>query len=80
MNDLIKADTNFLKTTDCKESACNAGDLGLSLDLEDPLEKGTVFLPGERRRHRSLVGYSPWGHRDLDTTEHADMVRLGPPE
>ena len=23
-----------------------------------------VFLPGE-----SLVGYSPWGHKELDTTE-----------
>ena len=28
-----------------------------------------VFLPGEFHGQRSLVGYSPWGHRDLDTTE-----------
>ena len=28
-----------------------------------------VFLPGESHRQRSLVGYSPWGHKELDTTE-----------
>ena len=27
-----------------KESACNAGDLGLTLDQEDPLEKGIATL------------------------------------
>ena len=28
-----------------------------------------VFLPGESRGQRSLVGYSPWGHKESDTTE-----------
>ena len=28
-----------------------------------------VFLPGESPGQRSLVGYSPWGHKKLDTTE-----------
>ena len=28
------------------------------------------FLPGEFHGPRSLVGYSPWGHRELDITEH----------
>ena len=28
-----------------------------------------VFLPGESRGQRSLVGYSPWGCKDLDITE-----------
>ena len=28
-----------------------------------------VFLPGESRGQRSQVGYSPWGHKELDTTE-----------
>ena len=27
------------------------------------------FLLGESRGQRSLVGYSPWGHKELDTTE-----------
>ena len=30
-----------------------------------------VFLPGESHGQRSLVGYSPWGHKELDTTEQA---------
>ena len=33
---------------------------------EDPT---LVFLPGESHRQRSLVGYSPWGHKESDTTE-----------
>ena len=28
-----------------------------------------VFLPGESHGQRSLVGYSPRGHKELDTTE-----------
>ena len=28
-----------------------------------------VFLPGEFRGQRSLMGYSPWGHKELDMTE-----------
>ena len=44
-----------------------------SLDWENPLEKGMattpVFLPGKSHGQKSLVGYSPWGHKDLDMTE-----------
>ena len=29
-----------------------------------------VFLPGESHRQRILVGYSPWGHKESDMTEH----------
>ena len=40
---------------------------------EDPLEEGClpipVLLPGESHGQRSLAGYSPWGHTELDTTE-----------
>ena len=28
-----------------------------------------VFLPGESHGQRSLKGYSPWGHKELDTTK-----------
>ena len=28
-----------------------------------------VFLPGESHGWRSLVGYSPWGRKESDTTE-----------
>ena len=30
-----------------------------------------VFLPGKSHRQRSLSGYSPWGCKESDTTEHA---------
>ena len=30
-----------------------------------------VFLPRKCHGQRSLVGYSPWGHKDLNMTEHA---------
>ena len=45
-----------------------------SLGQEDLLKEGwqpsPVFLPGESHGQRSLVGYSPWGRKELDTTEH----------
>ena len=28
-----------------------------------------VFLPGESHGKKSLVGYCPWGHKELDATE-----------
>ena len=28
-----------------------------------------VFLPGEFHEQRRLAGYSPWSHKELDTTE-----------
>ena len=44
-----------------------------SLGWEDPLEKETatcsVFLPGKSHGQRSLVDYSPWGHKELDTAK-----------
>ena len=32
-------------------------------------QPASVFLPGESHGQRSLVGYSPWGHKESDTTE-----------
>ena len=32
-----------------------------------------VFLPGELRGQKSLVGYSPWGHKESDRTEWKDF-------
>ena len=29
-----------------------------------------VFLPGKFHGQKNLVGYSPWDHKELDTTEH----------
>ena len=45
-----------------------------SLGREDPLEEGMAthpsILPGESHGQRNLVGYSPWGCKELDATEH----------
>ena len=35
-----------------------------------------VFLPGESHGQRSLVGYSPWGRKELDRTEHPGGERI----
>ena len=44
-----------------------------SLGWEDLLEKEMAThsstLPGKSHGQRSLVGYSPWGHKELDTAE-----------
>ena len=32
-----------------------------------------VFLPVEFQGQRSLVGYCPWGHTELDTTEQLTL-------
>ena len=51
-----------------------------SLGQEDALEKGmathSIFLPGEFHGQRSLVGHSPWGHKESDTTEATSHARL----
>ena len=40
---------------------------------EDPLEeeiaRHSSILPGKFHRQRSLVGYSPWGHKESDMTD-----------
>ena len=42
---------------------------------EDPLEEEMAthskFLPGESHGQRSLVGSSPWGRKESDTSGHA---------
>ena len=57
-----------------KESACNEGDLGSIPGSGRSLGEGNgnptpVFLPGKSHGWTSLVGYSPWGHKESDTTE-----------
>ena len=60
-----------------KNSPANAGDVrdtGLIPGSERAPGVGNgnplpVFLPGESHGQRNLVGYSPWGHKELDTTD-----------
>ena len=45
----------------------------LSLDQEDPLEEGMAthssILAWRIHGQRSLAGYNPWDHKELDRTE-----------
>ena len=57
-----------------KNSPVNAGKKQVrSLDWEDPLRRAwqptPIFLSGKSHGQRSLAGYSPWGHKELDATE-----------
>ena len=49
-----------------------------SLGWENALVEDTathsVFLPGESHGQRSLAGYSPWGHKELDTAEDTQLI------
>ena len=52
-----------------------------SLGQEDPPGEGKwqptpVLLPGESQGGRSLVGYSPWGGKESDTTERLSFPFL----
>ena len=38
-----------------------------------------VFLPGDSLGQRSLAGYSPYGHKDLDMTEATKHTCMGAP-
>ena len=56
-----------------KESACSAGDAGSipgsgKILWRRKRQPTPVFLPGKSHGRKSLAGYSPWGHKELDTT------------
>ena len=59
--------------SDSKKSASSVGDLALIPRSGRSLGKGMAthssILPRESCGQRSLVGCSPWGRKELDTTE-----------
>ena len=48
---------------------CLIPGLGRSPGEGNELLPTPVFLPGDFHGQRSLVGYSPWGHKELKMTE-----------
>ena len=63
---------SFPGGSEVKESACNVGDPDpwvRKIRWRRKWQPTPVFLPGESHGQRSLVGYSPQGHKELDTTE-----------
>ena len=41
-----------------------------------PVQPISVFLPRESHGQRSLAGYSPWGHKELDMTEVTEHIHI----
>ena len=71
---IISSTGGFPGGSDGKESSCNAGDL----DSVPRLGRSPGGGHGKQLQYsclenphgqRSLSGYSPWGHKQLDTTE-----------
>ena len=71
---IISSTGGFPGGSDGKESSCNAGDL----DSVPRLGRSPGGGHGNQLQYsclenphgqRSLSGYSPWGHKELDTTE-----------
>ena len=60
--------------SDNKESACKAGDLASIPGLGRSPLSTLGFLPEESRRQRNLLGYSPWGHKELGTAEQVTLA------
>ena len=59
-----------------KNPLVNAGDVrdlgsipGSGRSSKRERQPNPVFLPGESHGQRSLAGYNPWGHKELDMTE-----------
>ena len=72
-------DMGFPGNSNCKESACDAGDLGSipgwgrspGEGHGNPLQYSCL---GNPHGQRNLTGYSPWGHKELDTTERLTLT------
>ena len=69
---------NYLLAPVVKNLPINAGDTRDAGSIPGPgrssgegMATTPVFLPGKSHGQRSLAGYSPWGCKELDTTEHA---------
>ena len=73
--------SDFPGGSDSKISACNAGDLGLEprkIPWKREWQPTPVFSPGESHGQRSLVGYNPWGHKELISyTQYTQITEYG---
>ena len=70
--------------SDGKASACNARHLcSIPGSVRYPWRRAwlptPVFLPGESHGQRSLAGYCPWGHKELDMTKQLTHKHISQP-
>ena len=42
---------------------------GILILVKELATHSSILVPGKSHELRSLVGYSPWGHKELDMTE-----------
>ena len=75
----IKIDLGFPGGSDGKASACNVGDPGSIPGLgrsprRRKWQSTPPLLPGKSHGRRRLIGYSPWGRKESDTTERLDFI------
>ena len=60
-----------------KKPPANARDVaaipGLGRSSEEGNATHSSILAGKSHRRRSLVDYSPWGHKELDATEQLTL-------
>ena len=74
-----KREKCFLHSSDSKESTCQRRIPGFNpwvgkIPWRRAWQSTPVFLPGESDGQRSLVGYSPWGREESDTTERLTHI------
>ena len=68
---IARRDKKAFLTNQCKE-----------IEGNNRMVNGNPLLPGEFHGQRSLVGNSPWGHKELDTTgqlTHFSPLSESPP-
>ena len=70
----------FPNGTSSKESTCQCRRYGFDPWVEKipwrrKWQSTPVFLPGKSHGQRNLEGYSPWGPKESDMTEHAHKDR-----
>ena len=79
--DLVIYFVDFPGGSDGKASAYSAGELdsipgsGRSSGV-GKWQPTPVLLPGKSHGQRSIVGYSPWGRKESDTTERLHFTSL----
>ena len=61
----------FPGSSDVKDSRCNPWVLKIPWKRE--WLPTPIFLPGESYGERSLVGYSPWGHKESETAKQLTL-------
>ena len=76
---MVVATRGFPGSSDSKESACSAGDLGSIPGLGRSPERGHGSLLQysyleNPHGQRNLAGYSLWGHQELDVTKHSTVA------